>query len=267
MFLKLSPNNATPLRVAANEVVCAALRVAWLPDKEDPSRSITADSVLLAEQGFDFGWWDSLPTQPSRGLLEADRETFYHLLGALASLPPSTPRLKSAPPIDIAAAIRTPDSQRGALVTVEGTVYRIDKVEANDSEMQARFGLTHYYTLFVFVPLGNLRIRLASHEKSRLFENQFPVTVCVPELPAGLTPGPVLHEHVELQGGYYRVWNYQPSGSDQELLQPSPLVIAPAVRLVEREAADNSDATLGIVFVGLLGAIVIFAWWFSRGNA
>ncbi len=258
VFLKLSPREGE-----SPALVCAALRVAWLPDRVDAARGISAANVALAEQGFDYGLWDSLHGKPSRGLQDSDREPFYHLLGALASNPP----LKAAPPLDIAAAIRTPNSQRGELVTVRGTVRRIDQVEVSDSEMQARFGLKHYYTLFVFVPLENLKVRLANHEKSRLFENQFPVTVCVSELPSGLTPGPVLHEPVEMQGVYYRIWNYKPSGADEDLLQPSPLIVGGTVKLVLPEESQGDSATLGFVFIGLIVLVALTAWWFSRGDA
>jgi hypothetical protein len=269
IFLKTSPVEDAP-----PQLVCASLRVAWLPDRIDEARGVTPAAVLLAEQGFDFGLWDLLQGRQKRGLEEADREPFYRLLGVVQELPESEPALRDAPPIDIGVAVKSPEQQTGHFVTVDGTVNRIDRVEVTSGDLRIWTGLDHYYTLYVFVPLLHQRIGLQRNpndKNPRIFDRHFPVTVCVPELPPGLTPGPNVHEHVRLQGVFFKVWTYKPQGSpdDKDLPQPSPLVIAPAAMLVSDEVAPNPTVNIlgGVLFVVLIAVLGVVVWRMNLGDA
>ena len=270
IFLKTSPVDSGP-----PQLVCASLRVAWLPEQPVAASHITADSVLLANHGFDFGLWDQLRGHQKRGLEDADREPFFQLLNIMQKLDPRTPELLAAPLIDIYSAVRTPEGQTGALVTVEGTVKRIDRIELLDTDVRTRFGLDHYFQLFVFVPLKQGGIKLQQNPKDpepRIFTDAFPVTICVPELPPNLQPSTTLQEHVRLHGVYFKVWTYHLSGKGAELgkLQPSPLVISPAVALVEEPdnaASPMTNIVTGLLFVSLLGFLAGTVWWMSRGDA
>lgn len=269
IFLKTSPAEDAP-----PQLVCASLRVAWLPDRVDESRGVTSTAVLLAERGFDFGLWDLLRGRQKRGLEDADREPFYKLLGAVQKLDPAEGALHDAPPINIAVAITTPEVQTGTLVTVDGTVQRIERVEVSSGDVRAWSGLDHYFNLYVFVPLLKERIALQrnpSDKNPRMFDRHFPVTVCVPDLPSGLQPGPSVHEHVRLQGVFFKVWTYKPQGGpeDNDLLQPSPLIIAPAAILVSDEPAPETAANVlgGVIFLALIGVLGIVLWRFSRSDA
>lgn len=269
IFLKTSPVDAGP-----PQLVCASLRVAWLPDQVNEAAGITPTAVLLAEHGFDFGLWDQLKGRQKRGLDEPDREPFYQLLGAMQSLKASEPALRDAPPLSIAAALKSPAEQTGRLVTVEGTATRIGRVEVSDGDIQARYGLDHYYELYVLVPLITERIGLqrdADDKNPRIFNQHFPVTVCVPELPSGLDAGPNVHARVRIPGVFFKVWSYKPQGGpdDDKLSQPSPLIIAPQAMLVEDDAAPDPTAGIlgGVLFVALLGGLGIILWRMNRSDA
>lgn len=271
IFLKTSPvENSDP------QLVCATQRVAWLPDRAESEKGVDSTAVLLAKHGFDFGLWDLLQGRQKRGLEDADREPFYRLLGVVQDLPQDDPALRTAPAVSIATAVKSPEEQTGRFVTVDGTVQRIDRVEIENEELLIWTGLNHYYNLYVFVPLVNERIglqRSPDDKNPRIFDHHFPVTVCVPELPAGLRPSPNVHEHVRLHGVFFKVWTYRPTGepgsNDDNLLQPSPLVIAPAATLVHDEAAPNPTANIlgGVVFVLLIVALGIVVWRINRSDA
>lgn len=271
IFLKTSP-----VADSDPQLVCAALRVAWLPDTIDAEKRIDSTAVLLARHGFDIGLWDLLQGRQKRGLEDADREPFYRLLGAVQDLPKDDPALRKAPLVSISTAVKSPDEQTGRWVTVDGTVQRIDRVEIESNELRIWTGLDHYYNLYVFVPLLNERIglqRSPDDKNPRIFDRHFPVTVCVPELPAGLQPSPNVHEHVRLQGVFFKVWTYKPTGEagsdDDLLLQPSPLIIAPAATLVRDQAASNPTANIlgGALFVLLIAALGVIVWRMNLGDA
>jgi len=269
IFLKTSPVEDAP-----PQLICASLRVAWLPDRENESQGVTPAAVLLAGQGFDFGLWYLLQGRQKRGLEDADREPFYRLLGVVQKLSPAELALRDALPIDIGVAVKSPEQQTGQIVTVDGTVNRIDRVEVTSGDLRIWTGLNHYYTLYVFVPLLHQRIGLQRNpgdKNPRIFDRHFPVTVCVPELPPGLQPGPAVHEHVRLQGVFFKVWTYKPQGSpdDKDLPQPSPLVIAPAAMLVSDEVAPDGAANIlgGVLFVVLIAVLGIVVWRINLGDA
>jgi hypothetical protein len=273
VFLKTSPVEGGP-----PQLVCASMRVAWLPVEVDAGSGVTPDAIILADHGFDFGLWDSLKGRQKRGLDDADREPFYQLLATVPQIEPSTLALREAPDVNISLAVKSPEEQTGHFVTVDGTVLRIDRVEVKAGDVQARYGLDHYYTLYVFVPLKYERIGLQRNKKDknpRIFENRFPVTLCVTELPPGLKPGANIHEHVRTHGVYFKVWTYRPQGGGKagdadssDLPQPSPLVIASNVTIVEDEitAHPTSNWLLGAVFLGLLAVLAIIVWRISRSD-
>lgn len=271
IFLKTSA-----VEDAAAKLVCAALRVAWLPDHVDEAKGVDSTAVLLAQHEFDFGLWDLLHGRQKRGLEDADREPFYRLLGVVHDLPQSEPALRKAPPVSIATAVKSPEEQTGRLVTVDGTVQRIDRIEIESNELRVWTGLDHYYTLYVFVPLLNERIglqRSPDDKNPRIFDRHFPVTVCVPQLPTGLEPSPNVHEHVRVHGVFFKVWTYKPTGepgsNDDNLLQPSPLVIAPAATLIHEEGAANPTNNIlgGVLFVLLIAALGVIVWRMNRSDA
>jgi hypothetical protein len=252
------------------------LRIVWLPDRVDKATGVDSTAVLLAQHGFDYGLWDLLRGRQNRGLEDADREPFYRLLGVVQDLPQDEPALQNAPPVSIATAVKSPEEQTGTLVTVDGTVQRIDRVEIESNELRIWTGLDHYYTLYVFVPLLKERIglqRSPGDKDPRIFDRHFPVTVCVPKLPPGLEPSPSVHEHVQVRGVFFKVWTYKPTGEpgpgDDNLLQPSPLIIAPAATLVHAEAAADPTNNIlgGVLFVLLIAALGVVVWRMNRSDA
>jgi hypothetical protein len=149
----------------------------------------------------------------------------------------------------------------------------------NGADLRIWAGLDHYYTLYVFVPLLNERIGLQRNpgdKNPRIFDRHFPVTVCVPELPAGLEPGPSIHEHVRLHGVFFKVWTYKPQGGplpggaeNNDLPQPSPLIISPSAALVSTVAPADPlrSAWGGVLFVVLIVVLGVVVWRMNVGDA
>ena len=65
------------------ELIFAAERVAWLPQRVEPSRGVTPSIVYLASLGMDAGLFDSVRNTNRKSITGEDRECFYQLLAAI----------------------------------------------------------------------------------------------------------------------------------------------------------------------------------------
>jgi hypothetical protein len=266
VFVKASPppesqpEEKTKLIFVANNII-------WLPEREDDKHGITADVLALVKHGFDAVALENIRQHNMKELVEQDTEPFYQLLHVHGKIPATAPELQHAAAIDIADCLRSPNAQPGKFVSVAGSSRRIDRIAVENAEMRQRFGIDHYYEIYVFVPLGEQRIkwgRNANDANPRIFENKFPVTVCVRELPPGLKAAPKLRENIQLQGSILKIWSYKPQGPGNDLPQPSPMVIANSVQIMESPKPVDSIFTNVVLGIMLLGLIGIFWNMFSQ---
>ncbi len=160
----------------------------------------------------------------------------------------------------------------GTVLTLEGTAWRVLRVPVDDPDIQARYGIDHYYEIEVFVR-GRFKL-------GREF-SAYPVVFCVRELPPGIPTGEHVNVDVRVCGVFLKVWSYQSRiGEVEGGLQPVPLLVGrqPILLVVE----DNTLQAAGWVAAGLLLAALAVAWlglwrwgrsdrrfaqWLSRRNA
>ncbi len=269
LFLKTGEGTA-----GGSTVYFAAERVAWLPDRVDPQRGITAEHVLLGKLGMDAGLWDQVRKTNARRLLAADHEAFYQLLVAadrargdrLADQPPQ--------PLDLAAVLNQPQSQQGRLIRFDATARRVQKVLVEDESVQQRFGIRHYYQIDLLLPLGDQEVRLADHREqgeTPVFRNTYPVHLCVLELPPGLPALPEVNQDVRVTGFYFKLWAYrtdyvQSFGPDRQQL--GPLFIGPPPQVLVRQSTSHPvwGWLGGTAFLAVLGMIVLASWFYRRSD-
>ncbi len=247
--------------------VFAASRVGWLRDD------------LLGQLGFDASLFDDLlpdhkPSSAAERLAwhhlgVKDRECFYALLATVRKAPPglleqtaletlAATQRRSTP---VEPLFNRPLQQRGKLVRLEGTARRVERVDVTSPDIQQRFGIDHYYTIYLFT------------EDSQ----NYPLTICVPSLPDDLPlgEGAGYHEHVSAAGFFMKTWAFQPAGvldpdSESAPWQLAPLIIGTDVR---RYSPLHSLAGTNwlLIFPGLLLLLVFFVWlavwWFNRQDA
>jgi hypothetical protein len=255
IFLKVGDSASHP-----PQLVFAADRVGWYPDRPDEEHHIGGAQLGLANLGMDIGLWDNVGRSSDPSLTAADREAFYQLLAALGGNlgSPVFPRHS----LDLVALLEKPADHFGDVLPVEGTARRIMKVPVADADIQARFGLDHYYEIDLFVPLGDAALRFgkdASGEKNPVYRNAFPATLIVRELPPGLKEGENVHEHIGAEGVFFKVWTYRSSYTSKfGQLQPAPLFIATRPHLVETQT-PGSWMTGAIVSFALLLALLVTA--------
>ena len=269
LFFKAGPSPG-----GITDMVIVAPRVAWYPDRPEPSKQVSPDHVILAKLGMDRGLWDAIGPVQRKPILAEDREAFFQLMAAVSR---STPGQLQGPlrrGVDFGPLLQDPVSQQGQFATVEGTVRRIAKVHVNEPELQERFGIQHYYQVDMFVPLDRLSIRLGETSASQegpAFNNTYPATVCVLKLPAGVQEGDDLELFLRIEAVFFKLWAYRSeymSSFDDRQLQIGPLLIGLVPKLVTQPAPSPPPwgPIVGVVF----GISLLLAWFgairWSRGD-
>lgn len=238
-------------------VFCAA-RLAWYPDD------------LLGNLGMDVGLLDAV--RDGRPLAAGDREAFYQMLAAVGRasneelLRQANANLPTLPKdwrwsdsqgrqqYSVVPLFNDPKSQRGRLAAFSGTARRIEKIEVDDPDIVARFGITHYYEVFLFTDdsSGN------------------PLTFCLLNLPENMPYGDVPHygETVRIAGFFLKTWSYRvPKMADPALSpgdpktqrQLSPLLIGRG--LVWYPAPKPADTTTSTAVIAILFCAAMLVLW------
>jgi hypothetical protein len=277
------------------ELIFAAERVAWYPDRVVEEKGIAASHVLLGRLGMDVGLFDEVRKTNRRPLEAEDRECFYQLLAATGRTT-SDELFPQASRLELKQLLTQPEQQHGRLVDLRGTALRVQKIAVESEAVRRRFGIDHYYEVDVLVPLGDEAIRLEatgagsseqtlpaadqrrmrgpSREGQRprgpLFENSFPITCCTLHLPPGFPQEENLRQPVHLAGFYFKLWAYRSeyvSAFDSRLRQPSPLFIAATPRLVRASPPGTLWSWVGGVLLAvLLGGVVLTFWRMHRSD-
>jgi hypothetical protein len=193
MFFKVGPSTAnrpTPLFAAA--------RLAWHPP------------TPLGRLGVDMGLLDQV--QDDRPLTVADHEPFYQMLAAVEQEAATEP--SNTEPVDsVVELFNQPRTRRGRPLVLEGTARSAIRVEVDDPEVVARFGITHYYQIGLFT---------ADSQDN-------PLIVCVRHLPAGMPvgDGPDYRESIRVIGFFLKKWAYVPAGATAGSVrqQTAPLLV------------------------------------------
>lgn len=254
MFLKLG-----------DKPVFATTRLAWHPNRLEKETGIGKDQVFLGDLEMDVGLWDDVVD--TSALVPGDREAFYHLLAAMGRT--KLPNLieKSTAEFDFADLLRSPEKYHGRLLTIEGTARRAAKIIVSDPDIRARFGIDHYYEVYVFVQLEKKIVFKKDGEQ--IVFGSFPVACCVRSLPPGMDEGDDVRQNVRVSGAFLKLWMYESprmTQLDPQQMQPSPMFIGLEPQLIENTTPPNEylGAIIGTTFVfGLLVAWVV-VWRYSR---
>ena len=264
------------------ELIMAASRVKWLPSEVSTEQHVHSSMVLLSQHGFDSGLLDEIRRTNKSALGHNDREAFYQILKIFqpsSALDAIQQVHQQAPPPnrEIVDYFNDTRALQGQFVTVSGDVRQISRIAIVNSKMQQRFGSDHYWQLDLSIPIGKHRIRVKTNDADEdgiIFQNRFPLQVCVNHLPPeleqamnelrqGVDGRKLLREKVTVQGVFFKLWSYQSAltmrdGPEREQL--SPLIIASAVRMHAKPTVDQASHGIyvAIAFIGALLVIVFF---------
>jgi hypothetical protein len=221
------------------QLVFAAHRIAWLPDRPEPNVGITADQVLLADRGVDAGLLDTIRTSNGKALLSADRESFFQMLAAVDRLEPELLFGRAGRRLDLPTLLGQPETRQFQLLTFRGVVRRVQKILLEEDDLRLRFGIDHYYQLDVFVDLGDQELRVVQGRdasKAAMFRNRYLVPCCVLQLPPDLPEREDLSQQVDIAGFFFKLWAFKSDyvqSIDTSQRQLGPLFVATTPRLVE----------------------------------
>jgi len=268
-FLKLGRNET-----GEPEPVFVARRVAWYPD------------TRLGNLGMDIGLFDDLrpdgqeeggPGDPRAGprprlrdmrLTARNRECFYQMLAAAGRAEPGELireaqqelRRSGAESCSVVPLFNEPTRQHGRLVVLSGTAREAVLIQVPDQDVQARFGITHYYQVCLFTDdsQGN------------------PLVFCLRELPDGMPTGrgPQFSEYVTAAGFFFNTWAYHSqrppeNGQSASQWQLAPLMIGRDLVWHPRQPTSRNPvagAIAAAVFVLVLLGIWLVLWRHSRGD-
>ncbi len=238
--------------------VLAAARVGWYP----------ANS-FLGRLGFDVGLLETIRDQ--RPVDRAEREAFYQLLAAVGRAQPGAlieiakKRLQDQEKQTdtVEPLFNRPADVRGRPVLLRGTVRRAVRVRVDDPDIVKRFGIDHYYELYLFTPdsQGN------------------PLVVCVRELPEGMPTGdgPNYRETIEVAAIFLKSWRYRSRGEATEAFSVetesrpkarlAPLLIGREPVWIPTVSATSGSSAIGIVAAILVvGGIGLLWFWLARAS-
>ena len=267
LFLKVGDPTAEP-----PQLIFAARRIAWLPDRESPEHFVGSDQMQLARLGMDIGLFDSVRAGNRKPIGDADREPFYQLLDVLGRAPPSDLRRASSQPADVIPIMKSPEKFHGTFMTVQGTASRIQKVNVSDPDIRRRFGIDHYYEIDFFMPLDKAGVvfgKDTTGEKSPVFNASFPATLNVRRLPSGLEEGEKLRVLIAADAVFFKLWSYRSAYMEKfNQRQPAPMFMAIEPRIVHIEPPANwvTTALVATAFGLALGVIGVVLWWFRRSD-
>ena len=228
------------------ELVFATSKISWHPSQANDALDVTAAKVRLAEQGMDIG---ELGNVQDRVKFEGrEREAFYQMLAAVRRVPEGqqTATVKGdlsqrlTQPKD--GLMVAPQNYRAEWFHLTGDCRRITRIEIDDPDVQQRLGVDHYYEVSIFVPIESPIVSQKTGDEStrKEFSHEYPVLVCVPDLPQGMSVGDRLHIPVAVNGAFFKLWAYRSpymSGKDFTRRQISPLLIAASI---ERYSPDTN---------------------------
>ncbi|MBI1247347.1 hypothetical protein GC197_05810 [bacterium] len=234
VFLKaLSKEGAKP------DLLFATPKISWHPSKPNAALGVTSAIVRLSQQGMDISELSQIRDRTKFEGME--REPFYQMMTAVSRMPfdeqtptvgQSVSELMLLPKDGLMVA---PEKYRGEFLHLSGLCRRITRIEIDDEDIRDRFGIDHYFELSIFVPIPAPIVsqRPGDEESRREFSNDYPVLVCVPNLPQGLAVGDQLHASVQVTGAFFKLWAYRTpfmSRGDYNRRQISPLLIAASVQ-------------------------------------
>ena len=267
---KPEPSDGAEAKVTAEAVVAA--KMTW-----HPRVAASPSWQWLADRGVDIANLPGLKTRNRKPLTAADSDVFYSIMSA-ASQPPPLPEPANVQAIDL---LSDPNSLVADFLTLPVEIIQVTRVAVTDAGRQRQLGRDHYFQVDTIGDLGNVVVKIEpieknSEDKPAIFENRYPVSIVMLELPEFLKTAIQIHEggdavvsdiraQVQVDGFFFRLWSYETDYMKQfgDEKQFGPLLIAARLQNLESNSPDPLGVNvIGWIAAGLIGIsmIGIFVW-------
>jgi hypothetical protein len=258
--------------VAPDSLMFATDHLAWHPAAATPGPpAVSEGQAILGRHGMDVNLLANLAHR--RPLEKLDRESFYQMLWTARRIAVGEP-LATTRSLRIPEALLRPQSLTGDSVHVTGLARRAIRVQVPDADVQARFGIRHYFEIELFVDLPQTLILQDPTDGRELVYDRFPITICTPELPDGMPQGDDIRQPIAAQAFFWKLWSYRSlytsdaTGQGRAGRQQSPLLIAPRVELVDSDPPANPWPVIGLgtILFGGFAAVLVVRFWYARSD-
>ncbi|MEQ8790446.1 MAG: hypothetical protein RIC55_29390 [Pirellulaceae bacterium] len=274
LFLKRAP--ATEQEQSDGEpgpLTFVANRMGWHPDQPDEKLGVQPVHVFLSQKGLDLSEFDSLIDR-SKAL---PPEPFYQLLAAVGQADEAELE-KYSEPFSLVDLLQDPKSQRGRVIDLTGHAQQMTKILVDNPDARRRYGIDYYYEIDMFVKLpGEVKLVDPNDPSKALWYKQYPVTVCVRELPEGLSEPSkpstyqTINRDITVPAVFFKVWAVSTARVrqvDNDRMQFNPLFIGGRPQLLEYEQLTGPWLGIGVAaaFAVALIAVWVGVWRSQKGD-
>ncbi len=251
--------------------IVAAPALTWLANANS---GVSTDWAMLGERGFDVALLEGVRSRDRQPLKPEDSTAFYSLLNVAASIGSVDGQRNTIiepTPAPAAELLKSSAALVGRYVRIDVQTIRLTRIAVNEPTTQEQLGSDLYWQLDAIGDLGNVAIRIESNDhEDALFENRYPVSVAVRDLPPFLTKlmaeaaGDVettdvamVATKITVDGIFYRLWSYESDFMDRHGggNQFGPLVLA--ARIVSSEPPHGD--VIGVSRLGwYIAGLVVF---------
>ncbi len=231
---------------------------------------------LLSSYGFDCGLLSGIASRARLPLVHDEIEPFYEMLRVAAAVQPDAIPER----IMTVRMLKEAPSLVGQWIQVDLETARFSRVLLTDAKQIQQLGQDFYWQVDAFGELTNVRIELeaAAGSEKLIFENRFPVSLAILQLPdtlkgvfgddvavqgaaelsatrAGRVDMKMQKESVTVNGFFYRLWSFESDYTESRGgRQVAPLIIASTLQLRSGELTGTGG--VGVIGWGLMLLIV-----------
>ncbi len=286
---------------AASELrpaILATSALAWMISKDEQDTTVPSDWQFLSDKGLDLTSLETVRQLDRQHLQAEDNGPFYSLMRIAADMnaSPVTEPLpiepKSEPPVNL---LKQSKQWVGRYIRMNLQTIRLTRVRLTDESTKSKVGSDSYWQLDCVGDLGNVVVKIDHGTKEpAVFENRYPVSVVVRELPefllqqaqagnAAQGTKPLAADQIDtamvstqitVDGFFYRLWSYesrfmeQHGGGDQF----GPLLIAARVLNNEPPHTDVLGVSriawsVTIIASAVILAAIIGSWLSAKSDA
>ena len=246
---------------AAGVPLFIANRFSWYPTATSEAMGVTDSHVELASHGVDIGLFDYVRKQNSKVLSNYDSDAFYQMLAAANSAGSSAevdPPSSGTAAISFTELMSAPTAHFGNTIALSGRLRQCVPIEIVDADRQELVGAERYYQVSLFPNLKGRDVVVRTSGEEIIKFEQFPVTVCFPRLPEGMTAKQLEGRPAQVTGNFYRFIKYQSkvAADAGQSGQISPLVMASHLNVVPaKTSAEGVDLLMRVLLIVILAAV------------